>query len=217
MTTVFPFPSLAADTTAVVLVHGMLAGPSSMQAIERHLSRLGHQVINWSYPTLRSPIANHAISLRRLLERLEEDPVVSCVHFVTHSMGGLVVRAALAEPLAKPSRLVMLAPPNRGSWLTRIPLGPLKWWCPPLVDLHEGSDSYVNRLPLPSDLEIGVIAAANDLIVRIESTQLAVDHERHVIASGHNALPKHPEAIRCVINFLSGGTFSVTASMARAA
>ena len=192
---------------AVVLVHGMLAGPRSMKPLESLLIMHGFEVVNWNYATLRHSIAVHAERLRTRLQALDRKSNVRWIHFVTHSMGGLVVRAALQQRLPKARRLVMLAPPNAGSRLTRIPLGPLQWCFPPLVELHESPNSFVNRLPPPANLEVGVLAAADDRVVCVGSTHLNGQADHRVVAGGHNALPRRADTGQYVLRFLQSGRF----------
>jgi pimeloyl-ACP methyl ester carboxylesterase len=200
---------------AVVLVHGLAANSLVMAPLARALSRCYGQVVNWGYSSLWSPIECHGQRLAALLKGLDEQ--VERVHLVTHSMGGIIARLALAE--FQPQRLgrfVMVTPPNRGShvasrlapWLGRI--------CPPLVQLAECSDSLVCRLPLPQVQELGVIAAATDFLVREPNTRLGCETDHITLPGLHSSLLWRRETAEQVQHFLEHGRFRRAATAAAA-
>jgi hypothetical protein len=126
-------------------------------------------------------------------------------------MGGIIVRAAIAqsrvETLAKNrcGRLLMMAPPNKGSWLTRLPLGPFASRFPQLVELSEKDDSLVNQLPRPQRFDVGVIAAQNDWIVSQNATHLDGQIAHAAVPTSHQGLVRHPLAIEMTLRFLDQG------------
>lgn len=204
--TILPFPR-----ETVVLLHGMLAGRRSMRRIERILVTEGYRVLNWGYPSLAGSITRHADRLGRLLEGLDRDAGTTAIHAVTHSMGGAILRCALRRRTPeKTGRIVMLAPPNAGSRLASLPLGPFRRWFPQIAELSTAADSLVNRLPEPADFQVGVIAAGNDFVVDVDSTRLRCQHDHLVLASTHQKLPVRAETSRQVLSFLRGGRFVVS-------
>ena len=101
----------------VVLVHGLYVHGLWMCLLESWLEQSGYRTVNYSYPTMTRSPAENAATLQGLLERVDT-PVV---HFLAHSMGGLVVRYLFHDhPKQKPGRVVTLGTPHQGSYAARI-------------------------------------------------------------------------------------------------
>lgn len=204
--------SVSADRTTgeefVFLLHGLAANRLVMARLTSYLKGHGYATRNWGYPSLRSPIQYHAEALAHDLRERSEDPSITRIHLVTHSMGSIIARCALLkEHPTKLSRVVMLGPPNHGSHVARALSGPLGWFCPPLKELSDQGDSFVNRLHEPTDLDVGVIAAGADLVVPRPSTRLACQRDYIVIPGHHGVLPWKRQTAICVHNFLRNGEF----------
>lgn len=129
----------------------------SMAVAALHLRRLGWRTVSIGYPSRRLPIEQLA---RRVAARLPE-PRGGRVHFLTHSLGGIVVRAIARD--VRPGRLgraVMLGPPNAGSAVAGRLRGRLLFrhvFGPTGQQLAAGDDALPARLG-PVDFEVGVIA-----------------------------------------------------------
>ncbi|WP_420548135.1 esterase/lipase family protein [Curvivirga sp.] len=101
----------------VIFVHGILRSAGSFSFLEENLRQAGYETTAISYASTRLTIEEHAENLNILLDQLEN---VETVSFVSHSMGGLVLRQALGrrdldQDLFDISNVVMIAPPNQGS------------------------------------------------------------------------------------------------------
>ncbi len=152
------------EQEVVVLLHGLGRNAGSMALMEQRLTGAGYRVHNIDYPSRKAPPDT--------LVALVAESVAACcaesprVHFVTHSLGGILARAYLAaEAPVNAGRLVMLAPPNRGSelpdvlgdqWLFEFIMGPTA------SELGTDPASFPNRLPLPP-VQTGVIAGTGSI------------------------------------------------------
>lgn len=192
----------------VVLVHGLAASRYMLRPLERQLQRSGYETLNWAYPSIRGEIAALSETFARRLQRLSEDSAIRRFHLVTHSMGSIIARAAIANAkFERLGRIVMLGPPHRGSRVAANLSKLLGWLCRPLAQLSDDPDSFVNNLPEPVGYEIGIIAAARDRVVHIESTRLSHQADHIVVDSGHTSMLFREDVSHLVESFLGHGTF----------
>jgi pimeloyl-ACP methyl ester carboxylesterase len=148
----------------VVLVHGALRSRMGLLPTARWLARRGLAAWTFGYPTRRGDLQAHGDALARWLDRRLEGEHVPVLGFLTHSMGGLVVRAYLLRHAGRHAdrhRVVMLSPPNRGAELAeRNSKNPLMRWL--YGDAAEELRPHrVQRLPgLPPGTDALVLAGA---------------------------------------------------------
>ena len=188
-------------TKAVFLIHGWGVRAASMTRLASALADEGFTVYNYDYPTSKRNIREHAdvfLALYRLVLSSEKN---ADVYFVTHSMGGILLRAALAQMNETECRrieaVVMLGPPNRGSVLAYLGKSKLaRGINASLADMTPSPDSFVQNIPPPPFLPpVGIVAGQYDGKVELSSTLLPDGQpcEQTVVPCTHPGLrdPKH--------------------------
>jgi pimeloyl-ACP methyl ester carboxylesterase len=213
-----PYPASRQPGT-VVCVHGFMRGRGNTAAMACALRRDGWRVLNWGYPSRARTIDGHAAALAGELGRLAGAHPGEEISFVTHSLGGLVVRAALNRPdcpaEARRGRVALLAPPNRGSVLARRLSGfpPARW----VFGSHAGRELMTSgdfdRLgAFPEGLPVLVLAGdagwnpwipgPDDGKVGVGETPLPTPHRLKRVRAWHSWIAWSPSAIRAVRGFL---------------
>ncbi len=193
----------------VVLIHGLGANRLLMWPLARWLTRAGYRTVNWSYPSFLRTIERHGTKLHERLALLDAEPSVARIHLVAHSMGCIVTRQALllGSP-RKIGRFVMMAPPNQGSPLAALFGPPLRCCFPAIDQLARRPDSFVNRLPEPKGIDIGVIAARFDFLVGAANTHLPCQRDYIVVKGTHSLMIFQPSVAGEVVEFLRLGRFT---------
>ena len=212
----------ATEVEAVVLLHGLARSDRSMQGLADRLAEVGYRVHNLAYPSTEQTPEQLIDGLASALDACCAD--ASRLHFVTHSLGGILVRAHLAagHP-ANLGRVVMLAPPNQGSEVVDALGGTalFRWVFGPTGQaLGTGADSLPNRLP-PADYALGIVAGTSSLnplgsalipgdddgAVSIERTRLNGMTEHITVAHSHTFIMQAPDVAEHVVHFLARGSF----------
>jgi triacylglycerol lipase len=208
----------------VILLHGYGRTACSMLGLKWDLRRAGYRVINVNYPASRFLVEELA---NQFLHRIIEDNDVNSmrrVHFVTHSLGGIIVRRYLANhSLDNLGRVVMLAPPNHGSAIVdRLRKGALIRRFTGQSRLQLGTTE--NDLPRklgPAQFECGIIAGdrslnpllsrclsgPNDGKVTVESARLDGMRDFLTVRSTHTWMMWRKHVIRQAVHFLQNGEF----------
>ena len=190
----------------IVLVHGFGAKRLFMWPLACLLRARGFRVQHWSYVSFFEPIEKHATRFAKYLQKISETE--DHFHIVAHSMGSIVVQASLNRgALPKLGRLVLLAPPNRGSPIARIASKIIGRIIVPTHELSDSNTSYVNQLERTSSVEVGIVAARFDVLVPIENTHLTNEKSHVVINATHNSLLVSKKASNLIARFLTHGSF----------
>ncbi len=192
----------------ILLVHGFAANRRWMSALERKFARSGYRTSNWGYPSFFQSIETHAVRLSEQLEKFDQNDEIERFDLVTHSMGCIVVRAALQHIRPKKlGRWVMLAPPNRGSRIATLFSPLVGRWLQPVAQLRDEPDSYVCQLPVPPDVEIGIVEATWDWMVRSASTHLDQEQDHLTVSGLHSTILFRKCVADQCLHFLEQGHF----------
>ena len=204
-----------ADKELVVLLHGMGRTSYSMAPLKEALEGAGFDVLNLGYSSYCCSIAELGATISGQIAAGRGTH--ARVHFVGHSLGGIVVRWILTQPTPPPGvgRLVMLAPPNQGSQSADFYAPLAGWLLEPIDELRSDASSTVRRLPEISGVEVGVIAARDDGKVQVAETHVAGEHAHTVVEGSHTFIMRRDDVHRLTIQFLREGRFDPPAQTPR--
>ena len=214
-------PARIPEGTPVVLLHGLGRTRLAMFPLALWLKGRGYRPINVGY---FGP-AGLRRSLRVVTEALDAKLAPfrgGEVHFVTHSMGGIVARAYLAAREGLGGRFVQLAPPNQGATIANnVRRVPLLDRIPALTDLGRGARGAEHELPGEVEgYEVGVIAGRsvgpwlqgpNDGVVRVEETYLPCARDWILLEHFHTLVMNGRDTWRHTDAFFRTGRFDVDA------
>lgn len=206
----------------VVLLHGLARTSSSMGDLEKALSDEGYQVLNIDYSSRKHNISELAEIIRD--EVISKTNGAEKIHFITHSMGGIVVRHMQKNnPLPNLGRVVMLSPPNHGSEVVDF-LG--NTWPFEFINGPAGKELGTDEKGIPYslgrvDFETGIITGdrsinwINSLIipgkddgkVSVESAKVDGMADFLVVHAPHPFIMKDKNAIMNCLFFLKNGKF----------
>jgi pimeloyl-ACP methyl ester carboxylesterase len=209
-------------TPGVVLLHAIARTSRSLRKLERALQDDGFATLNLDYASRKKPIEALAADIHPQISEFENRSG-GPIHFVAHSMGGLVARLYIASYRpARLARVVMLGTPNGGSEVADV----LK--CLALYRAFYGpagqqlSTDRAPALARSPDYPVGVVAGCrsldpiastfvlprpNDGRVSVARTKLEGMTDHVIVRTSHSGLPGHPIAIGQAIAFLRAGHF----------
>jgi len=200
----------------VLLVPGIGFGGAEMFFLSWRLRRQGYEVKIFRHCPWRGTLSDKALALATATDRID----ASVVHFVGHSMGGLIVLHFLARrPRQRPGRVVLLGTPINGSVAARrlltLPLGRF------LIGRCMSDASASAPLPLPPNRDIGSIAGwinlvvgwllwlprPNDTLVAVRETQRPDLKDSVVLAASHGSMLLSSRVAGSITSFLRTGSF----------
>ena len=217
---------LALASDCVVLLHGLARTSVSMNKMERELAAAGFATANIDYPSREYTVEELAeLAVPEGIAACRAREGVDTIHFVTHSLGGILVRQYLSNhELPELGRVVMLGPPNQGSVavdeLRDVP--GFDWLNGPAGrQLGKGENSVPLKLG-PADFELGVIAGnrsidpitsavlenPDDGRVSVEDTKLDGMADFIVVDHSHAFMMRMRRTIELTETFLRNGRFS---------
>jgi pimeloyl-ACP methyl ester carboxylesterase len=218
-------PTVIGLGECVVLLHGLARTSRAMEPLADALTSDGYIVENIDYPSRDYTIEELApMAVGDGIEACRQNGSAPTVHFVTHSLGGILVRQYFADnDLDRLGRVVMLGPPNQGSNAADAMRGVpgFEWLNGPAgFQLGKGEESVPLRLG-PPDFEFAVIAGnrtidpvtsqflenPDDGRVSVEDTRLEGMSDFRVIDASHAFIMQDEEAFLLARNFLRYGSF----------
>ena len=218
------FSAHAEAKDCVILLHGLARTKGSLSKIQSALNDAGYHTVNKGYPSTKHKIEKLAEDA--ITEALSYCPTGKKVHFVTHSMGGILVRQYLrTRTIADLGCVVMLGPPNKGSQvvdkLKNIP-GFKLMNGPAGMQLGTGKLSMPNKIG-PVDFDVGIIAGTrsinlmlstmlpnpDDGKVSVENTKLEGMTDHISLPVTHSFMMNNNEVIGQVKYFLKNRVFDL--------
>jgi hypothetical protein len=194
-----------------------------MEKLGDALSVEGHKAINLGYPSREHAIETLAVmAIEPALAACNDSTEIS---FVTHSLGGILVRQYLADKeIANLKYVVMLGPPNQGSEVVdKLRDIPGFYMLNGDAGMQLGTDqlSVPNRLG-PANFDVGIIAGnqsinwilsmlipgRDDGKVSIARTKLEGMNDHIVLPTTHTFMMQNAAAISQVIYYLANGSFN---------
>jgi len=213
---------LAADP-CVVLLHGLWRTENSMNRLEESLATAGYEVRNIEYESTEKPV--DVLADEAVAAGLEACGEAQTIHFVTHSMGGILVRQYLEQKdIDHLGRVVMLGPPNQGSEvIDRYADWPgFEWFSGPAgMQLGTGEASVPRSLG-PARFDVGIIAGnqtinpilsqslpgRDDGEVSVDSTRVEGMNDHMEMPVTHVFMMRDKEVIAQVLHYLEHGHFN---------
>jgi triacylglycerol lipase len=212
----------------VILLHGLLRSDRCMNSLASYLSQSGFEVVNIGYPSRKYPIEQLVQLVAKKLEPVIKKSVETggCIHFVAHSLGGIIIRYYLKDkPLKNLGRVVMLGPPNQGSEIVdKLKNIFLYQWITGPVGQQLGTEpsSVPNQLGAV-DFELGVIAGdrtldpigyfllprKNDGKVSVKRTQIEGMSDFLLVHRSHYFIMNSLEVQQQTVYFLRNGKFLI--------
>ncbi len=209
----------------VILLHGLARTNRSMLKIGKALKVVGYNVFNCNYPSRKQAIELLSeTAIKAAIQHCRDNFQPERIHFVTHSMGGILIRFYLSQhDIDHLGRVVMLAPPNAGSELvdrlSKLQLFHLIHG-PAARQLGTDASSLPNSLG-PVNYEVGIIAGNRSLNllysalipgeddgkVSTRNTRLEGMADFIVLPYAHSFMMNRPQVIEQTITFLQQGKF----------
>lgn len=215
---------IANGSEAIILLHGLARTSRSMNKAARLLAAYGYKIVNVDYPSRSADIGSLAQTyISKALKQCDTEDIRK-IHFLSHSMGGILLRDYLAnQSIDKLGRVVMLAPPNQGSEVVDKLGGWRLFYAlngPAGLQLGTDKNSVPNRLG-PVHFQLGIIAGnktvnpllsrlipdVNDGKVSVSRTRVDGMKDFIVMPYSHSFIMQRQAVIEQALHFIQQGCF----------
>jgi len=199
-----------------VLIHGLGLRKESLSCLVPLLEKQGFQVIQFGYAAMLEPLESCAKKLHSVLKEYEGEK-----YFITHSMGGILLRLYQQKYDVEIEKAVMLAPPNKGARivdsLKRLNISGLLG-----VNgkrLHTDCDGLPQSLPGIKGDYMTIAGTKksifgyfplfffmkdqNDGVISIDSTRMNDEVKHLEVKAYHLKIMKHKTAQKAIIEFIT--------------
>ena len=209
-------------SSCVILLHGLARTENSMKKLEQRLADNDYKTVNLGY-------ASRDYTIEVLAQKAITPAIKACkgqteIHFVTHSLGGILVRQYMSEnEIPGLKHVVMLGPPNKGSEVVdKLQAFPGFHF----INGDAGLQLGTGKLSVPNNLgkanfDVGIIAGnksinwilsslipgKDDGKVSIERTKLEGMNDHIEMSTTHTFMMKNENVISQVIYYLKNGQF----------
>ncbi|MDX8431672.1 MAG: alpha/beta hydrolase [Candidatus Algichlamydia australiensis] len=206
----------------VVTVHGYARTHKSMHKMGRALQKNGYNLYHFDYLSRSQSIEESTEDFVTFLREISKQHPDSQINFVTHSLGGILLRAAVNDPncpkIAKQGSAILLGPPNRGSRLAKRIALILK-----LMGRGAGNDLAKNRDfsylgDFPESMKVTIIAGTfgcnplipfpNDGKVALSETLLDTPHKFFEVSACHSMMMSNSKVITTILEELNAQNYS---------
>ncbi len=214
-------PLHSSNNEQVILIHGFGRSNMAMWRLAERLEGAGYDVHRVGYGSFNRTIEEIQKEVFQQIETIRTTQK-GRLHFVGHSLGGLLVRSYLGKaPLDNPGNVVIMGSPNKGTPV--VDEYKDRWWFslagPAALSMRTNGSDFLTTLQSPY-YNLGVIAGnsemsgyehilpgADDGLVPVESTKVAGMKDFIVINSSHTMMRYNEDAARQTIFFLKHGQF----------
>ncbi len=206
----------------VVLLHGLWRSDASMNKMEKAMTQVGYEVRNVGYDSTKKAVGE--LAAETVPRAIESCGNAQKIHFVTHSLGGILIRQYLEHnDIENLGRVVMLGPPNQGSEVidSYENFPGFKFFAGPAgLQLGTGEASIPNTLG-PVSFDVGVIAGTqsinpilsgilpdrDDGKVTVESTRVEGMNDHVELPVTHTFMMRDEDVFAQILHYLEYGLF----------
>ena len=202
---------------AVVLIHGLWMPALVMAVLAWRLRRAGWATFRFSYSSRHTKLRENAVALAAFVQGID----VPRVHFVAHSLGGLLLMQLFQDhPGQRPGRVILLGTPYRGSYvarrLSRLAWG--RWLCGLSLDKALLGDGprwtgarelgvIAGTLPMGAGWIVPGLTKPNDGTVAVAETEVEARTDAITLPVTHSGLVLSAAVACQVVHFLNTGRF----------